>query len=160
MEYTRSSDANIITEQYMDSILIEERLIDSVVADTSIEFLGEKFASPIMTPAFSHLGNYNGREHTGLEEYSIAARECNILNFCGMMENDQFKKIADTGAKTVRIVKPYADNGKVKDQMQYAESVGAFGIGMDIDHIFGHDGLFVPSGKDNNNGRRRSRHHQ
>ncbi len=116
MEYTRSSDANIITEQYMDSILIEERLIDSVVADTSIEFLGEKFASPIMTPAFSHLGNYNGREHTGLEEYSIAARECNILNFCGMMENDQF-------------------------------SVGAFGIGMDIDHIFGHDGLDVVVGE-------------
>ena len=147
MEYTRSSDANIITEQYMDSILIEERLIDSVVADTSIEFLGEKFASPIMTPAFSHLGNYNGREHTGLEEYSIAAKECNILNFCGMMENDQFKKIADTGAKTVRIVKPYADNGKVKDQMQYAESVGTFGIGMDIDHIFGHDGLDVVVGE-------------
>ena len=147
MEYTRSSDANIITEQYMDSILIEERLIDSVVADTSIEFLEEKFDSPIMTPAFSHLGNYNGREHTGLEEYSIAAKECNILNFCGMMENDQFKKIADTGAKTVRIVKPYADNGKVKDQMQYAESVGAFGIGMDIDHIFGHDGLDVVVGE-------------
>ncbi len=147
MEYTRLSDANIITEQYMDSILIEERLIDSVVADTSIEFLEEKFDSPIMTPAFSHLGNYNGREHTGLEEYSIAARECNILNFCGMMENDQFKKIADTGAKTVRIVKPYADNGKVKDQMQYAESVGAFGIGMDIDHIFGHDGLDVVVGE-------------
>lgn len=147
MEYTRSSDANIITEQYMDSILIEERLIDSVVADTSIEFLGSQFASPIMTPAFSHLGNYNGREHTGLEEYSIAARECNILNFCGMMENDQFKKIADTGAKTVRIVKPYADNGKVNDQMQYAESIGAFGIGMDIDHIFGHDGLDVVVGE-------------
>ena len=147
MEYTRSSDANIITEQYMDSILIEERLIDSVVADTSIEFLEEKFDSPIMTPAFSHLGNYNGREHTGLEEYSIAAKECNILNFCGMMENDQFKKIADTGAKTVRIVKPYADNGKVKDQMQYAESIGAFGIGMDIDHIFGHDGLDVVVGE-------------
>ena len=78
----------------------------------------------------------------------MAAKECNILNFCGMMENDQFKKIADTGAKTVRIVKPYADNGKVKDQMQYAESVGAFGIGMDIDHIFGHDGLDVVVGED------------
>ena len=148
MEYTRLSDANVITEKYMDSILIEERLIDSVVADTSIDFLGAKFDSPIMTPAFSHLGNYNGREYTGLEEYSMAAKECNILNFCGMMENDQFKKIADTGAKTVRIVKPYADNGKVKDQMQYAESVSAFGIGMDIDHIFGHDGLDVVVGED------------
>ena len=39
----------------------------------------------IMTPAFSHLSNYNGREKTGLEEYSEAARGLNILNFCGMM---------------------------------------------------------------------------
>ena len=77
----------------------------------------------------------------------MAAKECNILNFCGMMENDQFKKLVDTGAKTVRIVKPYADNAKVKDQMQYAESVGAFGIGMDIDHIFGENGLDVVVGE-------------
>ena len=147
MSYERISDANVITERYMDSILIEERLIDSVVADTSIEFFGGKFDSSIMTPAFSHLGQYNGREKTGLEEYSMAAKECNILNFCGMMENDMFRKIADTGAKTVRIVKPYADNAKVKDQMQFAESVGAFGIGMDIDHIFGENGLDVCVGE-------------
>ncbi len=148
MDYQRISDANIITAKYMDSILIEERLIDSVVADISTEFFGEKFDSPVMTPAFSHLKNYNGRELTGLEEYSLAARACNILNFCGMMENDQFKKIADTGARTVRIVKPYADNGKVKDQMQFAESVGAFGIGIDIDHIFGEKGLDVVVGEE------------
>ncbi len=148
MDYTRISDANIITQQYMDSILIEERLIDSVVADTSTEFFGEKFDSPVMTPAFSHLKNYDGREYNGLEEYSFAAKECNILNFCGMMENDQFKRLIDTGAKTVRIVKPYADNGKVRDQMQFAESVGAFGIGMDIDHIFGEGGRDICVGEE------------
>ncbi len=144
----RLSDANVITQQYMDSILIESRYIDSVVADTSVEFFGEKFALPIMTPAFSHLGNFNGREKTGLEEYSEAARDLGILNFCGMMENEQFKKLVDTGARTVRIVKPYADNGKVKDQMQYAESVGAFAIGMDIDHIFGNGGYDVVVGEE------------
>lgn len=147
MNYTRISDANVITEKYMDSILLEERLIDSVVADISTTFLNEKFDMPVMTPAFSHLKNYAGREHNGLEEYSIAAKECNILNFCGMMENDQFQRIVDTGAKTVRIVKPYADNAKAKDQMQFAESVGAFGIGMDIDHIFGENGLDVVVGE-------------
>ncbi len=148
MDYTRISDANVITEQYMDSLLIEERLIDSVVADISTTFLGEKFDMPVMTPAFSHLPNYNGREHNGLEEYSMAAKECNILNFCGMMENEQFKRLVDTGARTVRIVKPYADNAKVIDQMQYAESVGAFGIGMDIDHIFGENGADVVVGEE------------
>ncbi|WP_051192260.1 alpha-hydroxy-acid oxidizing protein [Butyrivibrio sp. VCB2001] len=148
MAYTRQADANVITQQYMDSILIESRYIDSVKANTEIEFLGETFSMPVMTPAFSHLSNYNGREKTGLEEYSEAARDLNILNFCGMMENDQFKKLVDTGAKTIRIVKPYADNGKVKDQMQFAESVGAFGIGMDIDHIFGNDGYDVVVGEE------------
>ena len=90
MDYTRLSDANIITARYMDSILIKQRLIDSVVADTSTEFFGEKFDMPIMTPAFSHLGCFNNREKTGLVEYSEAAAKLNILNFVGMMENDMF----------------------------------------------------------------------
>ena len=147
MEYGRISDANIITQKYMDSILIEERIVGSVVADTTTEFFGVKFSSPVMTPAFSHLKNYDGRAQNGLEEYSAAARDLNILNFCGMMENDMFKKIADTGAKTVRIVKPYDDNGKIRDQLQYAESVGAFGVGMDIDHIFGENGVDICVGE-------------
>ena len=147
MEYNRISDANIITQQYMDSILIEEKIIGSVVADTSTEFLGTTFSSPVMMPAFSHLKNFGGRELTGLEEYSIAAKNANILNFCGMMENDMFQKIAATEAKTVRIVKPYADNGKVRDQMQFAESCGAFGIGMDIDHIFSETGVDICVGE-------------
>ncbi|MBO4927593.1 MAG: alpha-hydroxy-acid oxidizing protein [Clostridiales bacterium] len=147
MAYNRISDANEITLRYMDSILIEERLIDSVVADTSTELFGTTFASPVMTPAFSHLMQFKGRELTGLEEYSLAAKEMGLLNFVGMMENDLFEKVASTGARTVRIVKPYADQAKVKDQMQFAEEAGAFGIGMDIDHIFGNKGLDVVIGE-------------
>lgn len=147
MEYHRISDANSITAQYMDRILIKERLIDSVVAGTETAFLGNTFSMPVMTPAFSHLNRFGGRELTGLEEYSIAAKEMNILNFVGMMENDMYARIAATGAKTVRIVKPYADNGKVRDQMQFAEANGAVGIGMDIDHIFGTSGLDIVIGE-------------
>ena len=147
MAYTRISDANEITARYMDSILITERLIDSAVASTSVELFGQTFSSPVMTPAFSHLMQFKGRELTGLEEYSIATKNLNLLNFVGMMENDLFAKVAATGAKTVRIVKPYADNGKVRDQMQFAEEQGAFGIGMDIDHIFGPEGLDIVIGE-------------
>ena len=148
MAYTRVSDANEITARYMDSILIQERLIDSVVANTTTTLLGEKFDSPVLTPAFSHLKNYDGRELTGLEEYSLAAKESNILNFVGMMENDMFQKIIATGAKTVRIVKPYADNAKVREQFKFAEDSGAFGIGMDIDHIFGMTGYDICVGEE------------
>ncbi len=148
MAYTRLSDANEITARYMDSILIEERLIDSVLAETQTKLLGESFSSPVLTPAFSHLGSYNGRELTGLEEYSLAAKEMGLLNFVGMMENDQFKKIVATGAKTVRIVKPYADNTKVRDQFKFAEDNGAFALGMDIDHIFGMTGYDICVGEE------------
>ena len=147
MEYNRISDANEITARYMDSILIKQKLIDSVVADTKTDFFGEEFDMPVMTPAFSHLGCFEGREKTGLEEYSEAAAKLNILNFVGMMENDMFARIAAAGAKTVRIVKPYADNGKVRDQFQFAEEAGAFAVGMDIDHIFGEQGLDVVIGE-------------
>ena len=147
MAYNRISDANEITARYMDSILIKERLIDSEVADTTVELFGETFSGPVLMPAFSHLKEYAGRKLTGLEEYSIAAKNMNILNFVGMMENDMYKRIADTGAKTVRIVKPYADNLKVRDQMKFAEDNGAVAIGMDIDHIFGNDGLDVVLGE-------------
>lgn len=147
MAYIRVSDANEITERYLDSLLFKERLIDSVVADTCMELFGTGFSSPVMMPAFSHLKEFGGRKLTGLEEYSIAAKNMNILNFVGMMENDMYKRIADTGAKTVRIVKPYADNIKVRDQMKFAEDHGAFGIGMDIDHIFGNEGLDVVVGE-------------
>ena len=41
MAYIRLSDANKITERYMDSILIEERRIDSVLADLKTTILGE-----------------------------------------------------------------------------------------------------------------------
>lgn len=147
MEYNRISDANIITKEYMDSILIEQRIIGSSVADTTMEFLGETFSMPVMTPAFSHLGKLSGRDLTGLEEYSLAAKNLNILNFCGMMENDMFGKICATGAKTVRIVKPYEDNAKIFDHLKFAEDAGAFAVGMDIDHIFGETGVDICVGE-------------
>ena len=146
MAYTRVSDANEINEQFMDSIFFEQRLIDSVKADIKTTLFGKEFSMPVAMPAFSHLGHYSNRPLSGLEEYSIAAKECNILNFCGMMENDGFKKIMDVNPTTVRIVKPYADNGKIRDQLAFAESVGAFGVGMDIDHIFGNTGYDICMG--------------
>ncbi len=148
MAYTRVSDANEINEQFMDSIFFEQRLIDSVKADIKTTLFGKEFSMPVAMPAFSHLGHYSNRPLSGLEEYSISAKECNILNFCGMMENDGFKKIMDVNPTTVRIVKPYADNGKIRDQLAFAESVGAFGVGMDIDHIFGNIGYDICMGEE------------
>ncbi|MBP5305119.1 MAG: alpha-hydroxy-acid oxidizing protein [Lachnospiraceae bacterium] len=148
MDYIRHSDANEFTARYMDSILIEQRIIDSVKADISTEFFGKKFDMPVLTPAFSHLKNFNGRQENGLFEYSLAAKKSNVLSFVGMMENDAFARIIESGADTIRIVKPYADSGKTIDQFEFAKEVGAFGIGIDIDHIFGNTGYDIVLGEE------------
>lgn len=143
----RTLDTNEITREYMDSILIEERLIDSVLPSIQMDFWGETFSGPVMMPAFSHLPAYNNREKSGLVEYSEAAKRSNIVNWCGMMENDTFMEILQTGARTIRIVKPYADKKKVLDQIAFAQENGALAVGVDIDHIFGTGGYDVVMGE-------------
>lgn len=143
----RLFDPNAINRRYLDSILVEQRLIGSDLPNLEIEFWGERFASPVMTPAFSHLPVYEGRQLTGLEEYSLAAKKSGCANWVGMMENDMFDKIAATGARTVRVIKPYADKDKIFDQIAFAEKMGALGVGMDIDHIFDKGAYDVVAGE-------------
>lgn len=130
------------TRAYLDSILAEERLIDAVEPDLSFELFGEKFASPIMTPAFSHLKTFASERENGMCEYSLAAKNMNQVNWVGMMKNEEYGEIAETGARTIRIIKPYADHEEIYSRIRYAEEHGAFAVGMDIDHIFGHDGHY------------------
>lgn len=130
------------TREYLDSILVEERLIDSGIPSIEMELFGETFSSPIMTPAFSHLTTFAPGQQDGLVEYSKAMRELNQVNWIGMGENDELERVAQTGARTVKIVKPYADRKKIFDQIAFAEAHGAFAVGVDIDHSFAGDGTY------------------
>lgn len=130
------------TREYLDSIMVEERLIDSVVPSLEMELFGEKFASPIMTPAFSHMRTFAPEQKDGMCEYSLAMKELNQVNWIGMGENDEFERVAATGARTIKIIKPYADRDKIFSQIEFAEAHGALAVGMDIDHIFGNDGNY------------------
>ena len=51
----RADDANIINRRYLDSMMVEMRVIGSVEPNLETEIFGRKFSSPIMMPAFSHL---------------------------------------------------------------------------------------------------------
>ena len=135
-------DAKQAARAYLDRIMIEQRLIGAQTADTSFELWGEVFSTPVMTPAFSHLGVYGEGRLSGLEEYALAMKELNAVNWIGMCENEVFRKVADTGARTIRIVKPYEDRGKTEDRILFAADAGALAVGMDIDHIFGSDGQY------------------
>ena len=51
----RPGDSNRITREYLDSLLVETRLVDSVLPCTELELYGHTFSTPVMMAALSHL---------------------------------------------------------------------------------------------------------
>lgn len=130
-------DANQITREYFESLLLEMRHIDGKVADTKVSYWGETFDTPISTAALSHLNNTCDE---GMKKMALGAKMANALCFSGMAEKDEMDAMCGTGAKVVKIIKPHADNKKVFEKIKEAEDAGAFAIGMDIDHAFNWQG--------------------
>lgn len=134
-----ASNASWHTRKFLDEILIEERIIGTHVADLTMQLWGKNFTSPIMMPAFSHL-NKAGLDHQPMEEYAQAAKHLGIVNWVGMESDEDYAKIAEVGAETIRIIKPFADHEKISSQMAFAAAHRTFAVGIDIDHSIGTDG--------------------
>lgn len=140
MKKERCADANAITRDYFDSLLLEQRLMGACKPDTSVTIFGRQFSTPVMTAALSHLGTFHPDMESPMEAYAKAAVLADTLHWIGMAEEEEFDAVMDTGAGTVRVVKPYADEQKIERQLQRAEERGAVAVGMDIDHIFSASG--------------------
>lgn len=125
-----------ITRAYFDSLLLEERLMDSVVPNTELELYGKKFTTPIMTAALSHIGTFNPDMPNGMIEYAKGAEMAGAVHWIGMGSDEEFEAVVATGAQTIRIIKPYADEEKIFTQIDCAKKNGALAVGMDIDHMF------------------------
>lgn len=140
MRYTSDSDA--ITRDYLDSLLLETRYIDSDVPSTRIELFGHEFDTPIMTAALSHLHNPSD----GMAVYGKGAALSNAVHWVGMGEDAELESVVATGAKSIKIIKPHADNREVFRKMEHAVKVGCIAVGMDTDHAFnstgGYDDVF------------------
>lgn len=134
-----SKDANQITREYFDHLLVEMRHMDNVMPDTKVTFFGETFDMPIATAALSHL--YNTAEE-GMTKMAQGAKMANALCFSGMGEEEEIIDMCATGAKVIKIIKPHEDNEVVFRKIKEAEKAGAFGVGMDIDHAFNWKGEY------------------
>ena len=135
MEYTSNSDK--ITRDYFDSLLLESRYIDSDLPSTKLELYGRSFDTPVMTAALSHLGN---TAENGMVIYAQAAAKANAVHWVGMGEDKELEDITATGAATIKIIKPHADNKEVFRKIEHAKKAGCFAVGMDIDHTFNGSG--------------------
>lgn len=130
---TRAGDSNRITREYFDSLLIELRHIDAVIPDTTLTLYGETFATPVMMAALSHLERCHP---DGMTEMARGAKAADAVMWAGMGEADELERITGTGAKTISIIKPYADNDDIMRRIAHAEKCGCIAVGMDIDHQF------------------------
>lgn len=135
----RAGDANRITREYFDSLLIETRQIDSVIPDTKLKLYGETFSTPVMTAALSHLDN---QRPNGTVEMAMGAYKANAVMWIGMGDEAELESIIATGAKTIKIIKPHADNDIIYRKIEHAEKCGALAVGMDIDHAFNSKGQY------------------
>ena len=139
MENHNVSDANQITRDYFDSLLVEMRHLDGVLPSTKLELYGETFDTPIMMAALSHL---KGLHENGMVEMAKAAKILRSVNWAGMGDESELDLIAETGARTIKIIKPYKDRESLVHKIKHAESVGALAVGIDTDHSFNHKGEY------------------
>ena len=131
-----SSNPDTITRDYFDSLLLETRYIGSDIPSTKMELFGQEFDTPIMTAALSHLHN----PADGMAVYGKGAALSNAAHWVGMGEDAELESVVATGAKSIKIIKPHADNREVFRKIEHAVKVGCFAVGMDTDHAFNSNG--------------------
>lgn len=130
MFYEAKGDSVQIARIYMDSLLVESRVIGAVRPDTTFSFLGGNFKTPIMTAALSHLD---------LVSMADGAKQAGACVSIGMGSNEELGAVLSTGAKVIKIVKPYADEKEIMSRIEYAEENGAIALGMDVEHAVNVD---------------------
>ena len=123
-------DSVQIARMYMDSLLVESRIVGAVYPDTTFRFLGETFAMPVMTAALSHLD---------LVSMAEGAKMAGAPVSIGMGVNEEMGKVLATGAKVMKIIKPYADKKEIMSRLEFAEANGAAAVGMDVEHAVNVD---------------------
>ena len=132
-----SSNPDVITRDYFDSLLLETRYVDAVIPTTQFTLFGETFRTPIMTAALSHLDN---TAPDGMVTYAQGAAFAGAVHWVGMGSDKELERIVATGARTIKIIKPHADNREVLRKIEHAVKAGCFAVGMDIDHAFNSEG--------------------
>lgn len=132
-----SSNPDVITRDYFDSLLLETRYVDAVIPSTEFTLFGETFQTPIMTAALSHLDN---TAPDGMVTYAQGAASAGAVHWVGMGSDEELERIVATGARTIKIIKPHADNREVLRKIEHAVKTGCLAVGMDIDHAFNSEG--------------------
>lgn len=122
-----SGDSEAINRRYLDHLLVEGRIVGAVHPTAQTELFGQVFDTPVMTAALSHL-------KPGMPALAEAAKLANAACCIGMGDCGELEAVLKTGAKVIKIIKPYADEEAVLSRLLCAEQNGAVAVGMDVEH--------------------------
>ena len=126
-EKVLSGDSIAINRRYLDHLLVEGRIVGAEHPDSAMTLFGQRFATPVTTGALSHL-------KTGMDVFAAGAAQAGAACFIGMGSCEELEKVLSTGAKVIKIIKPYADPGEIFRRIECAERNGAIAVGMDVEH--------------------------
>ena len=123
----KKGDSIQIAREYLDSLMVEGRIVGAVRPTAEITLFGQRAETPIMTAALSHLKR-------GMADYAQGAKDAGALCQIGMGDNEELGAALTTGAKIIKIIKPYADPEEIFSRLRFGEEHGVVAVGMDIEH--------------------------
>ena len=126
-EHPLPGDSVALNRRYLDHLLVEGRIVGAVHPVTGCELFGHFFETPVTTGALSHL-------KAGMDAFAAGAAKAGAACFIGMGDCAELEKVLQTGAKVIKIIKPYADRDEIFRRIACAEQQGAIAVGMDVEH--------------------------
>ncbi len=137
---------NRLNREYIESLTLEMRFMDSDFASTKTTLFGHEVSYPIQCAAFCE-GRLLNRvaqywQAPYLQEIAEGVAEAGTWLWVGHVENQQLQRMINTGAPVVRIVKPFTsedrdENSEIIYLLKEAEDRGCVAVGMDIDIFYG-----------------------
>jgi isopentenyl diphosphate isomerase/L-lactate dehydrogenase-like FMN-dependent dehydrogenase len=145
--YRTGAESNYVNRfnvRYFERYAFRFRLIDSVPASTATTLFGCPLQTPILCGAVSGMNDIT--DHP-LVKVAEGMRDAGSLMCVGIASAEQVAEVLATGARTIRIVKPYRDLDAMLKELREAEQGGAVAVGTDITFFYGGkrgDKVFAP----------------
>jgi isopentenyl diphosphate isomerase/L-lactate dehydrogenase-like FMN-dependent dehydrogenase len=126
--------ANRSSRRCFERFAFKFRLIGSAEASTETTLFKRKFKTSILSGALSGM---NDIVEKPLVKIASAVKDSGSMMWLGVVSLEQFQEVVETGAPTVRIVKPFRDTQAMIKELKEAEQAGAIAVGTDIDFFYG-----------------------
>lgn len=134
---TRSQ--NRFNRRYMDSLMLEMRLLGSVSAVTQTKLFGKVISAPIIASSMCEsriLKKLGPWASPYLEQIAGGLKDCGSMMSTGAVTLEELARIVDQGAPVIHIIKPFSDEQMTFRHLEAAKSLGCVAVGMDVDAMY------------------------